>query len=171
MQDINEWHRRFLNSEWSRRRQMRFNAGLLKKMRAQIRVQEQKLRRARKTIRSQELAISAQKNLSRKFKLPTCTSFRLCKARRDELCPLSLAPIRSSTLACAPGVVYNPARPRHTCTELACGHRFSSMWIVYHFVTNSTFRCPVCANGPKHFRFILQDLPQHLQPIFRPALA
>jgi hypothetical protein len=127
------------------------------------------LHRAQKNIRAHELTISAQRNILNKYKLPAFSSFRLCKAHRDEICPLSLGKIKTSTLPFAPEVVYNPAQPQNTCAELACGHRFSSMWLIYHFVRNSTFRCPVCMTGIKEFHFRMTDFPEHLHPIFRHA--
>ena len=171
-----EWRRRYLHSVWRLRRQERLHAFTTKKMtKTQLRLQrdisqlKNDLRRATKGLRAQELTISAQQNVLGQYKLPSYSSFRLCTARQDEVCPLSLGNIETSTLPFAPDTVYNPSQPQHTCAELACGHRFSSMWLLYHFVKNSTFRCPVCMTGIKHFSFRMADFPEHLRPIFQHA--
>jgi hypothetical protein len=173
-----EWRRRYLHAEWRRRRQQRLTTWMARTMakrqrqlKSEIHQLTQRLERAQRTIRAHELTISAQHNTLNRFKLPAYASFRLCKAHRHETCPLSLQKIRSSSLPFAPNAVYNPARPLHTCAELACGHRFSSMWLIYHFVRNSTFRCPVCMTGLQYFRFRTVDLPEHLLPVFQSALA
>jgi hypothetical protein len=87
-----------------------------------------------------------------------------CRAADDEICPLSLAPINKSPL---PSLVdgrpcthvLNPMKPEHKCAELACGHRFNSMWLMNHFVEHKTFRCPVCNVGLDAFHFQEKELP------------
>jgi hypothetical protein len=86
-----------------------------------------------------------------------------CRASDDEVCPLSHKPINQSPLpwtASEPCVhVLNPMRPERKCAELACGHRFNSMWLMDHFVRHNTFRCPVCQSGEESFRFRHRELP------------
>ena len=87
-----------------------------------------------------------------------------CRASKDEMCPLSLAPINKSPLPLSNedgpcNIVLNPMKPDHKCAQLACGHRFNSLWLIYHFVESSTFRCPVCRSGQADFRFQQKELP------------
>jgi hypothetical protein len=87
-----------------------------------------------------------------------------CRADDHEICPLSLAPINTSPLpfsnddAPCP-LVINPVKPDHKCAQLACGHRFNAMWLIYHFIEGNTFRCPVCRAGESHFCFQRDELP------------
>ena len=170
----NEWHRLYLRSEWRRRRERRLRARAVEKEMARYRNRckqlEHELEHTKRQLRSQQLTISSQQNVLGKYDLPPYASFRLCKARCNEMCPLSRSEIHTSFLPFAPTAVYNPARPEHMCIELGCGHRFSAMWVVNLFVQHSTFQCPVCSSGPSHFSFRTADIPAHLRGIFRPAL-
>ena len=169
MLQLNTWHRQYLRSEWKRRQEARRARTRVEGYRSRCKALERELANAHHQLRSQELTISAQKNVLDTYKLPAYASFRLCKAKSHEICPLSTSQIRTSFLPYAPATVYDPARPRLTCIELGCGHRFSAMWIVNHFVRRSTFQCPVCSVGPSRFRFQADDLPSHLQNVFWPA--
>jgi rubredoxin len=87
-----------------------------------------------------------------------------CKARDHEICPLSLAPINQSPLPLGDNIspcdlVLNPMKPDHKCAQLACGHRFNAIWLIYHFIEGNTFRCPVCRAGETNFRFQRNELP------------
>ena len=91
-------------------------------------------------------------------------SMSSCRAGDHEICPLSLAPINTSPLPFSNDdvpcpLVINPIKPDHKCAELACGHRFNAMWLIYHFIEGSTFRCPVCRVGERHFSFKHDELP------------
>lgn len=91
-------------------------------------------------------------------------SLNNCRARDDEVCPLSLAPINQSPLPMSEDgrpstLVLNPMRPDRRCAELPCGHRFNSLWLIYHFVERNTFCCPVCRSGQENFRFRTSELP------------
>ena len=94
----------------------------------------------------------------------TMMSISNCRAADGEICPLSRAPINKSPLPYSDGespstLVLNAAKPEHKCAELACGHRFNSLWLIHHFIERSTFRCPVCSAGQLNFRFQKRDLP------------
>jgi len=94
----------------------------------------------------------------------TMMSISNCRAEDDEICPLSLAPINKSPLPLSNDprpctLVLNTMKPEHKCAELECGHRFNSLWLIYHFVECSTFRCPVCRAGQQDFRFQQKELP------------
>ena len=94
----------------------------------------------------------------------TMASLSNCRAADDEICPLSLAPINQSPLPLCNELgpctlSLNPMKPEHKCAELVCGHRFNSMWLIYHFVESGTFRCPICRCGPSVFRFQRDELP------------
>jgi hypothetical protein len=94
----------------------------------------------------------------------TMMSISNCRATDDEICPLSLAPINKSPLPFSDEeqpctLVLNAMKPWHKCAQLACGHRFNSLWLIYHFVERSTFRCPMCRAGMEDFRFKRRELP------------
>ena len=166
---MHPWHGPYLRSEWKRRQEARMARKRVEGYRSRCKALERELANANRRLRSQQLTISAQKNVLDAYKLPAYASFRLCKAKSHEICPLSTSQIRTSFLPYAPATVYDPARPRHTCIELGCGHRFSAMWLVHHFVRRSTFQCPTCSVGPRRFRFRATDLPAHLRDVFWPA--
>lgn len=94
----------------------------------------------------------------------TMMSLSNCRATDDEICPLSLMPINRSSLPRSDSrrpsaLVLNPMKPGHKCAELVCGHRFNSLWLIYHFVKSNTFRCPVCLKGQDKFQFQYKELP------------
>lgn len=92
---------------------------------------------------------------------PIVASLRLCMAEDDETCPLAMEPINACALpfagCCA---ALDPVKPDEKCAQLACGHRFNAVWVMYHFVRNSTFRCPVCRKGRRHFTFDADTIPE-----------
>lgn len=123
------------------------------------------IRRGRCTIRSQQKAIASMRNLLMANNIevtPTTMSFALCKAVDDqELCPLALLPINS----CGPPFaeccqIIDPLSPTKKCAQLVCGHRFNAVWVMYHFVRNSTTRCPLCRKGDRQFRFGRDTVPE-----------
>ncbi len=133
-----------------------------------IRMLRDELRHRRIMHTTQRKIIEALQNTMVQNGLPmkrTMASLSNCKAADDEICPLSLMPINQSLIPfCGDSadkdiLVVNPLKPEHKCAELACGHRFNSMWLIYHFVQNGTFRCPVCRAGPDEFRFQRDELP------------
>ena len=122
------------------------------------------------TIQGQRRIISnMQKALSdNSIAEPTDTqiaSFRTCRADDGEVCPLSLQPINASPPPYDPkypAIDVEPRKPHHKCAELQCGHRFNALWLLFHFVGQNTFRCPICRVGPADFRFELEQLPKGL---------
>ena len=88
-------------------------------------------------------------------------SFRICVAEDNESCPLAMDRIDG----CPPPfegccAVLDPLKPTHRCVELKCGHRFNGTWVMYHFVRNNTFRCPVCRKGKRRFVFDAAVVPE-----------
>jgi hypothetical protein len=125
-----------------------------------------------KTIRtSQKKVIQQLQGIMEESGIPvkrTMVSLYNCRAKDDEICPLSLEPINKSPIPlgdndtpCA--LVLNQVKPDHKCAELGCGHRFNSLWLIYYFVERSTFRCPVCQTGKEDFRFARKELPPGAQ--------
>ena len=167
-----QWHRPYLRAEWKLRRseksvqKLRKKYSYLKELCASL---KHNLTTTQRQARSQEMLIMSQKNMLKRYNTPPFESFLLCEPSPDEICPLSQTPITTSFLPFAPGVVYNPSRPHHTCTELGCGHRFSSMYLIYYFVKQSTFRCPLCRSGPRNFHFSIAEIPAHLHELFQHA--
>ncbi len=92
-------------------------------------------------------------------------SFKTCRAADMEVCPLSLHPINQSPPPYDsehPEIDVEPRKPHHKCAELQCGHRFNSLWLLFHFVAQNTFRCPICRVGPADFKFEIEQLPKGL---------
>lgn len=119
------------------------------------------VRRAQRNIIDQLQDVMSQNGIHIKQK---SLSMLNCKATNHEVCPLSLAPINESPLPLSNDeqpctLVLNPLKPEYKCAELPCGHRFNSMWLLYHFVENKTFQCPVCRDGQKDSNFQLDTLP------------
>ena len=174
MISVDPWHRPYLRAEWKLRRsektvhKLRKKYSYLKELCASL---KHELTTTRRHARSQKMTIVSQKNMLKRYNAPPFESFLLCEATPDEVCPLSQMPINTSFLPFAPGVVYNPACPQHMCTELGCGHRFSSMYLVYYFVKQSTFRCPLCRSGPRNFYFNTTEIPAHIRELFQCASA
>ena len=88
-------------------------------------------------------------------------SFRVCLAEDEESCPLAMERING----CPPPfegccAVVDQLKPTHHCVELKCGHRFNGVWLLYHFVRDNTFRCPVCRKGKKRFVFDATVVPE-----------
>jgi len=126
------------------------------------------LRRAQHEICSKNRIIESMRATLLANNLPvqhSIASVRLCLANDDnELCPLSLSPINSSPgpfEGCALFAL-DPLRMDYRCAELACGHRFNAVWVMYHFARSSTFRCPVCRQGKGRFKFDASMLPEEL---------
>jgi hypothetical protein len=100
---------------------------------------------------------------------PTVMSFRLCASKNEEeQCPLALEKID----ACGPPFegccdLLDPLKQGEKCAELGCGHRFNAVWLMYHFVRNSTFRCPVCRVGRRRFNFDMATIPQCMARVIR----
>lgn len=112
--------------------------------------------RLQKTLKDNEIAEPSGTKIA---------SFKTCIAENDEVCPLSLQPINSSLPPYDPkfaDISVEPRKPHHKCAELQCGHRFNALWLLFHFVAQSTFRCPICRSGTVNFPFDLDQLPKGL---------
>jgi hypothetical protein len=131
---------------------------------------ESKIDRDRFTIQGQRRIIDSLKQvlLDHGISNPpgsTIASFKTCRAEDDEVCPLSLHPINHSPTPYNPihaAIDIEPRKPHHKCAQLQCGHRFNALWLLFHFVAQHTFRCPVCRTGPTDFHFELEQLPTGL---------
>ena len=171
------WRRMYLGAEHARRRQLfqfqNRERELLRTMgnlRETINMLHAEIRRSQGHVRSHKRAIDrmravlAENNLTPA--LPATMSFKVCNARdEDEVCPLAMEPINR----CAPPfdgccVALNPLKQGKRCAELIlCGHRFNGVWLMYHFVRNRTFRCPICRRGEAQFRFDPHVVPACMQ--------
>ena len=160
------WRRKFMQSEHEKRSwavaQRRREYNLLKQisdltetaemLHAQLRLRRHELRSHMRAIRIMKDTLDANQ-ISGAY--PVVMSMRLCRAEADdETCPLAMEPINTETLpfeGCCP--LLDPLKPDDKCAQLMCGHRFNAVWLMYHFVRNSTFRCPVCRQGRRRFTF------------------
>jgi hypothetical protein len=164
---IVDWRRKFLQAEHEKRswavakRRREYN--LLKQisdltetaemLHAQLRLRRHELRSHMRAIRIMKDTLDANQITDA---CPVVMSMRLCRAADDgeETCPLAMEPINTETLpfeGCCP--LLDPLKPDDKCAQLMCGHRFNAVWLMYHFVRNSTFRCPVCRQGRRRFTF------------------
>ena len=175
--DTRKWKRAFMGCERERRRMKRDLEATIFEMdveavRSDIEIQDLKfqIKRDLCTIQGQRRIISDLQKLLRDHAIdePSGTriaSFKTCRASEDEECPLSLHPINASPPPYDPKhatIDVEPRKPHHKCAELHCGHRFNSLWLLYHFVSQNTFCCPICRVGPNDFRFERDQLPEGL---------
>ena len=169
-----KWKRRFMEAEHMRRKYVnRWEADqrefsrTIAECETTISMLESELKHTRIMHSTQRKMIEHMKKALAKNGIEikrTMVSISNCKARDDEMCPLSLVPINSSPLPVGSDttpcpLVLNQAKPNRKCAELACGHRFNSLWLIHHFVERSTFRCPVCHKGEEDFNFQKTELP------------
>jgi hypothetical protein len=165
------WRRKFMESVHSKRSltlaQNRKEHRLLKQISDLTETSEMlhaQLRQSKFELRSHMRAIKVMKATLEANHLsvhPIVMSLRLCPATDEETCPLAIEPINTDTPpfeGCCP--VLDPLHPTHTCAQLACGHRFNATWLMYHFVRNRTFRCPVCRKGRRSFTFDAGVVPE-----------
>jgi hypothetical protein len=165
------WKRKYMESEHEKRRLERAWKRKAFEMQKQISDLNEtaemlfaQVRKGRYELRShmraiQDMKAVLQANGIRMY--PIIMSLRLCMAEDHETCPLAMEPINTHALpfegCCA---VLDPLKPDEKCAQLSCGHRFNAVWVLYHFVRNSTFRCPVCRKGRRHFSFDAGTVPE-----------
>jgi hypothetical protein len=53
-----------------------------------------------------------------------------------------------------------PDRAHLDAIELACGHQFTAVCLVYHWLRSDNLLCPVCRAGPRAARLNSRTLPQ-----------
>lgn len=176
--ESNKWKRGFMDSEHTRRQQIRKMetdmcdlSEIITDRESSITALKAELKHSHRMRTSQRKVIQQLQGLMEESGIPvkrTMVSLCNCRAEDDEVCPLSLAPINRSPIPLgedeAPcNLVLNQVKPDHKCAELECGHRFNSLWLIYYFVERSTFRCPVCRTGKKDFHFQKKELPPGAQ--------
>ncbi len=181
-----KWKRLFMNAEHERRKlKRRAEAELFEKeiegirLMRELRVMKAQHARDRHMIMGQHRVIQRLHKLLSDNGIPEpmgtqVASFKTCKAYDGEICPLSLQPINSSDPpydAKHPEIVVEPRKPHHKCAELACGHRFNALWLLFHFVARRTFRCPICRRGYEDFHFQMEQLPRGLLDRVKEAMA
>ena len=168
------WRRKFMEAEHMRRKHIDEwendigdFSNTIADCQATIAILKSELKHARAVQSSQKKIIHRLQDAMASNGIPfkqTMMSIINCRATNDEICPLSLAPINGSPLPLSNeerpcSLVLNPLKPEYKCAQLPCGHRFNSLWLIYHFVNSNTFRCPVCREGQQDFRFQLDELP------------
>jgi hypothetical protein len=180
-----KWKRLFMHAEHERRKLKRkLDADLFEKdiegicnMR-EIRLMKEQRARDKNMISGQHRVIQRLHDLLKENGIPEpvgtqVASFKTCRASDDEICPLSLQLINSSTPPYDhmkhPPITVDPRKPHHKCAELGCGHRFNSLWLLFHFVSQRTFRCPICRRGYEDFHFQMEQLPAGLVDMVKDA--
>ena len=172
-----KWKRHFMAAEHARRKlKRRSEAEIFEKelegirLMREVRMLKAQHARDKHMVQGQYRVIRRLQKLLRDNGIPApvgtqVASFKTCRAQDSEICPLSLQPINSSAPpydAKHPAIVVEPCKPHHKCAELACGHRFNALWLLFHFVARGTFRCPICRCGYEDFHFQLEQLPEGL---------
>jgi hypothetical protein len=176
--DCKKWKRKFMETEHVRRHQIRKMedemcdfSDIITEYESTISALKAELNHSRTMRTTQKKVILQLQGIMEESGIPvkrTMVSLSNCRAKDDEICPLSLAPINKSPIPLCEDetpstLVLNQVKPDHKCAELACGHRFNSLWLIYYFVERSTFRCPVCRAGKEEFRFQRKELPPGAQ--------
>jgi hypothetical protein len=95
---------------------------------------------------------------------PPSIAFTLLQAPADVICPIMQEPIVE---AAAEGLGWLPATPLFpepsrahlNAIELGCGHQFTAVCLVYHWLRSDNLLCPVCRAGPKAARLNTRTLP------------
>ena len=168
------WKRMYMSAEHERRKIICKWENDLKDFEQGMTEYEDTIRMLKQELMHTHAIQTAQRNVIEKLQstlskngLPvksTIASLTNCIAKNHEICPLSLEPINKSpfpmgdaTIPC--DLVINPLRPDHKCAQLPCGHRFNSIWLIYHFIESNTFRCPICRAGESSFCFLRNELP------------
>ena len=166
-----KWKRMYMSSEHDKRnwvvawRRREFSLlRTISEIKETVELLHSELCRSKNEVRSQIRAIKRMHDIFDAHSIPVfpaMMSFRLCTSVEGESCPLALESIDS----CAGPfenccTVLDPLKPNEKCAELGCGHRFNAVWLMFHFVRNSTFRCPVCRKGRKRFSFDMDTIPQ-----------
>jgi hypothetical protein len=89
-------------------------------------------------------------------------NFRFYVAKDTEFCPLSQDLIKNSSLDFAPDLCWHEDHPNLNACELPCGHKFTTMLLMFHFVKNSCQECPVCKYGVKQMHWSEHVIPKHV---------
>jgi hypothetical protein len=165
------WKRMYMTSEHEKRRSLlawrRKEDAMLKRISDLNETTEMlhaELRRSKWDLHSHKRAINQMRASMESHNLeniPVSMQMRLCEAADDEICPLTIEAVNGSPLpfeGCC--LLLDPLKPTHKCAQLMCGHRFNAVWVMYHFVRNKTFRCPVCRKGRRFFAFDVGVVPE-----------
>ena len=153
MSETHRWRRKYMESEHQKRKsnlKWRRNEFEMRRtisdLRETIELLHAEIRREQNEIQSQKRAIYIMKETMEKHNIPVYPAMmklRLCDSTDEETCPLAMESINK----CPPPfegccTALNALKPRQKCGELQCGHRFNAVWLMFHFVKNSTSRCP-----------------------------
>ena len=175
--DARKWKRSFMSAERERRQMKRVMEARMFELEISEMGSRQEARLLREQIKRDKFTIKGQHGIIRRLQRllkdngiaePFDTqviSFKTCKANDNEICPLSLQPINSSVPpydAKHPAIDIEPHKPNNKCVELECGHRFNGVWLLFHFVAQSTSRCPLCRSGHEDFHFEMRQMPAGL---------
>jgi hypothetical protein len=168
MDATKKWKRLYMQSEHARRAYKLKFRRMVSSFTETTEFMHAELRFHKRIIATQRKSIMEMQKTMAENRLPVkniMASFKLRKASDDEICPLSLVSINESHHEKLSGP-FDPLRPHYKCAQLECGHRFNAMWLMYHFIKQSTFRCPVCRQGAKKFTFSVDDVPTSLKGLF-----
>jgi hypothetical protein len=166
--DNNKWRRLYMQSEKERRACKTEMGKIVSNLKHTAQLMKSEIQFHKRIIATQRKNILEMQRIMAENRLPVknlMATFKLKKASDDEICPLSLAKINETAHEHIPGP-FDPLKPDHKCAQLECGHRFSVSWLMYHFIKQSTFRCPVCRQGAKDFSFSVNDVPDSLKALF-----
>ncbi len=99
---------------------------------------------------------------------------KLTAPEPDEECSITMEPMADYRLPFVPETFKKQHlvkdQPALTKATLPCGHSFSALALIYHFLKNS-MTCPCCRAGQANERMGEQFVPQHMRKFFSKQLA
>lgn len=107
---------------------------------------------------------------------PTKVEAWLYEAGVDEVCPITQEAIAESGRVLYEGAAelesYVPVCPGLNAVRLGCGHAFSAVHLMYHWVRSRCVKCPVCRQGLDGVHLRQNGVPAHWRRVlFRRAAA
>lgn len=101
-------------------------------------------------------------------------TLRLTAPAPEEECSIAMEPMNAYRLPFVPASFKKSHlikdQPSLTKATLPCGHSFSALALVYHFLKNS-MTCPCCRAGKAGEKMGEQSVPQHMRRFFSRHLA
>lgn len=103
-----------------------------------------------------------------------CMTITLTAPEPDEECAITMEPMAEYRLPFVPDTFKKQCliktQPTLTKATLPCGHGFSALALVYHFLKNS-MTCPCCRAGQANERMGEKFVPPHMRRFFSKQLA
>ena len=85
------------------------------------------------------------------------------KKHEMDITTTTAAATTTTTSILTSSVCFDKERPELNALQLMCGHKFSAMNLIYHWVRNDTVKCPVCRQGVADAHLKRNTLPAHFR--------